>query len=464
MKFMVLKAVLILMVFSSIQAFDTNPQLANLSDNTLLDLDSLKLQSPVGESQYYANGVTAYGGMVYDMNNHRMIMWGGGHATTFTDAVYAFDFSTLKWSALYTPTPTAQMNMGNFNSTLVAWQNGNDGPFPRPISRHSYDLLVVPEGRDELYMLREVGGGGRPDGSYREGQVTSYDFKNNTWNFIPNFNTDDHATAEYDPVSGKIIIVKTCIWVYDLDTKVCTKVKTLPYGSMGYADQLVYYPPNQKMYYFKRGSSGATYEITLDRNDFTKTTCVALSTTGSKSPHGEPGYAYDSVNEIIGGGISGNKFYIFNPMTRQWSSQTMHGGSPGDMVFHCIDYDPVNNVFIFVHKTSWWLQKTWAYRYKAGSTGVARAGQGGSRKIMVSPNPFSSKIKIAVSCQPSAVSKVNLQIFNINGKIVKKLTATDSRQLIAGITWNASNLPCGLYLLKLNSAGKTITKRLFLQK
>ena len=81
---------------------------------------------------------------------------------------------------------------------------------------------------------------------------------------------------------------------------------------------------------------------------------------------------------------------------------------------------------------------------------------------------------IAVSCHLSAISEAKLNIFNVNGKIVKKLTATDSRpaspaggqggQLIAGTTWNASNLPCGLYLIKLKTSGKTYTHRIVLQR
>ena len=41
------------------------------------------------------------------------LMFGGGHATTYPDAVFAFDLATLKWQELYAPTPctAAVMNM-----------------------------------------------------------------------------------------------------------------------------------------------------------------------------------------------------------------------------------------------------------------------------------------------------------------------------------------------------------------
>jgi hypothetical protein len=84
--------------------------------------------------------------------------------------------------------------------------------------------------------------------------------------------------------------------------------------------------------------------------------------------------------------------------------------------------------------------------------------------ISFSPHPFNSKIKIAVSRQLSAISKVNMHIYNVNGKIVKKLTATDSRQLIAGITWNASKYPSGIYVLRIQVGRKAFTRPIILQR
>jgi hypothetical protein len=73
-------------------------------------------------------------------------------------------------------------------------------------------------------------------------------------------------------------------------------------------------------------------------------------------------------------------------------------------------------------------------------------------------------VKIAVSRQSrpgGTVSKINLGIYNIKGHLIEKLT-TDSRQLITGITWNASKVPPGIYLLKARIDQKTLTKKLFI--
>jgi hypothetical protein len=83
--------------------------------------------------------------------------------------------------------------------------------------------------------------------------------------------------------------------------------------------------------------------------------------------------------------------------------------------------------------------------------------------LRVSPNPFYVETKIAVSYQLSAVSRIDMALYNINGKLVKKLRA-DSRELKAGITLNTTSLPNGIYVLKTNISGKIYTKQLFLMK
>jgi hypothetical protein len=80
--------------------------------------------------------------------------------------------------------------------------------------------------------------------------------------------------------------------------------------------------------------------------------------------------------------------------------------------------------------------------------------------LTVTPNPFNTKTKIAVSHQLSAVSKVQLSIFNISGKQLTKLT-DDSRQMTAGIPWNASGYPAGIYIVRLLLGTRKVTKQLF---
>ncbi|MFO7901014.1 MAG: hypothetical protein R6V58_18400 [Planctomycetota bacterium] len=336
-----------------------NPRLANLAPNTVLDLGPLKLLPPEGESRGRVARITDYSTMVYDAHGHRVLMFGGGHATTFTDAIYAFDFETLAWKALYPPTPHRLMKPANFDAKLGAWKKGPKGPYPRPLSRHTYDMLCVPDDLNEFIVLKY--GGGTAAGvdfgaAYFGGQAAHYDLEKGEWSFAKTGCPHGYATSAYDPVSKKIIVMQNKLGVYDPFERKGRTVESTP--GQGYANHMVYYPPNQKMYYFIRGKKGGVRELTLDRDDFSKSTVRTLETTGERSPHGEPGYAYDRRNKIIGGGVANNRFYAFDPRTRRWTSREVEGGKPGSMNFHAVAYDPVDGVFVFIAR-----RRTWAYRY-----------------------------------------------------------------------------------------------------
>lgn len=117
---------------------------------------------------------------------------------------------------------------------------------------------------------------------------------------------------------------------------------------------MVYYPPNQKMYLMQ--SDGQAFEVILNRNDFSKSTIVKMNVTGTLRPFtnpggtssgdGETGWAYDSVNKIIGGGIYNNTFYAFDPVSSTMKAVTMTSSSGNPignlMKMHTIDFDSVD--------------------------------------------------------------------------------------------------------------------------
>jgi hypothetical protein len=100
------------------------------------------------------------------------------------------------------------------------------------------------------------------------------------------------------------------------------------------------------------------WEVLLNRTDPTSSTVSQLPATGPAPSHDEPGYAYDPVHKIIGGAITNDMFYAFDPATNSWSARAL-GGNPGTAAFHAVSYDPVDNVFLFVTEA----RHTWAYRY-----------------------------------------------------------------------------------------------------
>ncbi|MCW8131022.1 MAG: hypothetical protein KIS92_11790 [Planctomycetota bacterium] len=339
-----------------------NPKLAALPEHTAIDLGPTKFLAPEGEGET-ADGVTDYSGMTYDPHNHRILLFGGGHATTFTDAVYAFDFETLAWKALYKPTSQRFYKKENMENGF--WKAGDEGGlYPRPVGRHTYDLLIVPDHRKEFLVLRSGCGPSSvaPGIGYFGGGGGAYDFATGKWERYDVPFGGYGAAAEYDPISKKIVGSSgQTVFVFDPETRASTKILNDvqdKYKFSAYSGTLVYYPPDQCMYAIP--DSKGIWKLELNREDFRKSKITAIEASGEKPKGSECAFAYDPVTKTLVGGVLENKFWAYDPAKNTWTSTEIAGAKIGTMTFHCLAYDPVNNVFIIIAN-----RRTYAFRYKA---------------------------------------------------------------------------------------------------
>ena len=360
-------------------SFPPNPALADLADETALDLGQFACEQVPGEEPELCRRATDYSGFVYDPHHHTMLGFGGGHSTTMTDAIHAFDLGdTLTWSGLYMPTPCDAMTVANLDADNGAWTMG-PGPYPRPVSTHTYDMLAVAPMLDEFIVISRnfTGGYCNAVGNDIGGRIAHYDRVANTWSFSPDAQGSTYDLAvnipgsEPDPVSGVIVLFGGGgLATYDPATRVYTQhVDTYngDYGNLGdltgigYANHMVYFPPDDRFYLFTHADGVGVWALSLDRDDPPQSVGERLVTSGAEPPAGELGLDYDAANDIIGGMITGSTFYAFDPGSREWTAHPMNGGSPGNMAFHALAYDPIDNVFVFVTDYDSG-QRTWAYR------------------------------------------------------------------------------------------------------
>ncbi len=78
------------------------------------------------------------------------------------------------------------------------------------------------------------------------------------------------------------------------------------------------------------------------------------------------------------------------------------------------------------------------------------------------PNPFNSRINIRYAL-PEA-SPVKVEICDIRGRIIEILSSGTSRAGNHTAVWDGSGAGSGLYLVRLTTPGKTLSKKILLVK
>jgi hypothetical protein len=352
-----------------------NATLAAIPDNTALDLGAYACDGSSGVPPP-CEAITDYSGFTYDPAHHAMLMFGGGHATTFRDDVDVFRFDSLRWSSAYPSTTCSEMTADNVDLAAFRWRSTGN-----PVSRHTYDQLVVAESTGQLLLV--VGGTGSgnctprmltPSGNdafFAAGTIPAFDLDRLTWAFgdaVPSWGYA--AASEYDPPSGRVVVVSQYgLWTYDPVAGRTARHLEFSSGPMGYANNLVYFPPDGKMYYIARGSPTRVFAVTLDRASWAGSRIDEVrGATGDVPDSQESGWAYDAANRVIGGGVRGGAFWAYDPLANHWARETMAarssaGHAVGTLAFHALAYDPVDGVYLFITDAASG-RRTWAYRWR----------------------------------------------------------------------------------------------------
>lgn len=349
--------------------FNALPSVADIgviADNTARDLGAYTCTPIPGEPSSRCELVTDYSGFNYDATRRQIFMFGGGHSTTFRDDVDVFDFNTLSWNSAYTSTSCDAMTEANYDSVDGKWISTN-----HPTSRHTYDMRAITTNGSEFLLLGPGDGPGSQCVSFATygGKIAHYDIDAKTWRYTIDPPWGKYSSSEVDPVSGLVLVFdyQTGIWTYDPVLETSNHPVTFNDGAMGYAKNLVYFPPNDRFYYIANGSPTRVWEVIPNRDDWSLTTVTEMTDIVGVLPDlPETGFAYDSANEVIGGGIVDGVFQIFDPQAKTWTSVTMQpetAGTIGTLAYHALDYDPVENVFIFISEPSSGGH-VWAYRQK----------------------------------------------------------------------------------------------------
>jgi hypothetical protein len=176
-------------------------------------------------------------------------------------------------------------------------------------------------------------------------------------------------------------------------------------------------------------------------------------------PDNSRSIAFDTKNDLYVS-VAGGRTSAYDPETGKWTSLNI---SAPDIAGAMLVYDSVNDVVVAKARGNS-PEPLYLLRLDLGKTRVRQARSRRMRssvRLSALPNPFKSSVKIAISGQHSGISE--LSVYNIAGKRLYKQTA-DSRQLKAGISWNATGHPSGLYIVRVLAGPRVLTKNIFLSR
>lgn len=321
-------------------------------------------------SAYPCQTIHDYSRFVYDRAGRQLLWFGGGtHGTSRTD-VAVFSLATLRWESAYAPTPCSEMVPDNADLVRGAWNSSG-----HPMSRETFDMLTMVESTGELVMLTysapaqdcEPWPAAAPNLEQVPGRIAHYSPAARSWRFsqAPANTWPMDAAAEYDPESGLVLVLGAQdLWTYDPVTESIQERYHFDVGPrIGYAAELVYFPPNGRFYYFTR--TGLLFELTVDRSSWGESSIVEIADASGDLPAADAkGWAYDAARRTIGGGVRDSVFWELEVESRVWTATALAdaaGQGPGSVAFFTLDYAEQAGVFLFfTDYASGWA--TWAYR------------------------------------------------------------------------------------------------------
>lgn len=332
-----------------------NPKLAGIPEQSI---------EVVNEGYNGDKSVLAFSGMVLDNHRHKILAFGGGHATAnFPNSVHEFDLDTLQWSALTEDVPPSEYSKEN---ALLAKDGQPLGGLHYkgkiwPASRHTYDGLVMAQDADLLLSVEWVGDIGAASKMPQKGALygQSYAKGSGLWTFDPvkrEWSVSKKAGVAFHHV-GSAIWPKQPDWiyVYSMDglfvsvnwrTEEVKKLPPLPRDAWPGFVGMAYDPGSDVLLLFPSGKKGEKNAVVY-RFDLNKQQWSVKPVQGDAPDTKSTTAVYDRRNRVFGC-FSNGYFHYFDPRTDHWykvNKQLDESLKKESLQYHHI-YDPINNVHI----------------------------------------------------------------------------------------------------------------------
>jgi hypothetical protein len=364
----------------------------------------------------------------WDPVSGQLFYMGGDHA----DAAHFISFTeaTNTWQRL----------------PRTAWLYNGGGS-----AQHGYDHSAIDVER--RYFVH------RPFGSTH---LYKYDIDNKTWSSLPDLNPWEYLSCcyglEYYPERSGYFVANgqgaSAYFLPDGANQWTTVSADL--AATGY-QTFAEYNPVHKVMLFGGGSSKIIY--TLDNSgSITRMNDAPISLTVNSTIHTVDPVSGDYLI-FAGNGVH----YSYDVADDQW--QQLHTNPPiygtpdwNGTVFGIVATSLINyGVNLFVKCYRYGTNATvFLYKHTGGNTPVQTGTINAQTSIRVSPNPFSGKTSIRLP--GSFAGSVQAAVFGVNGRLINRLTPA------AKMTFDASHLPAGIYILKIKDKNRVISRKLFVHR
>jgi hypothetical protein len=327
---------------------------------------------------------------------------------------------------------------------------------------HAYDHNSVDPSTGIVY---HASGGG-------SGKV--YKYNGSSWSQIPNVPTTGYMqitrSTAFLTHLNKLLQFESGhggLYLYMPASNSWEKKATIPEFTKGPYHSQAEYNPNSRVVIFGGGNGGSGPDVgrimyKMDQNENISKIAAPPVTINVTGTAGGKLDADPSSGKFIYLHHGTKRLYEYNPGTNQWG--TVNATIPSELLSTQNTISaPIHGYGVVMYVT--YRNPPVAYLYKHSGSVASKDEtpalyDGSEFSVIVNPNPFYSTTVITVKSNDNGKRKnINIQIFSINGKMVKDFSSS-----IYLLSWNAADLPSGIYLLNLKIGNKAVSKKVLLQK
>jgi hypothetical protein len=336
--------------------FEPNPRLAGIPEKTAV---------VVNEGYKGDRGVLAYSGMVYDHHRHKILTFGGGHATSFPTSVHEFDFQSLQWEQITEDIPRSEFTRENavFDKDGKGLAGIKYKGKIWAASRHTYDGLAIAPDQCLMLCVQGVTSAGLGYGMDAKAFVECYTGMG-LWIFDPvkrqwSVSKTNGLAVAY---AGSAVWPKEPDWVYfysmagkfgavNWRTEEVRDLGRIPAG-FSYVG-LEYWPDEEALVAFPKGPRDAgdpdrfgtrAKNRVMYRYGLAARKWTTVEVQGDAPATYDSNVVYDTRNRVfVCCSITDGFFHYYSPRENRWYKTDVKANAN---IRHHLVYDPVDNVHI----------------------------------------------------------------------------------------------------------------------